>query len=79
MLKTNAIERAEALGWSMHELSKRSGISVWMLYKIKDGSRTPGVVVIEGLLRAFPNLGYRDLFVSENGAHASQPVEAEVA
>ena len=66
VLKTTAFERADALGWSMAELAARSGLSVETLYKLKDGTRTPGTKTIEGLLRAFPNLSYRDLFVPAN-------------
>lgn len=62
-LKTTAFERAEGLGWSIAELADRSGLSVETLYKLRDGSRQPGQRTIEGLLSAFPNLGYRDLFV----------------
>lgn len=62
-IMTTAFERADALGWNIAELAARSGLSVETLYKLKDGSRTPGGKTIEGLLRAFPNLSYRDLFV----------------
>jgi transcriptional regulator with XRE-family HTH domain len=73
-LRTTAFERADALGWGMRELSRRSGLSVETLYKIKAGDRTPGGKTIEGLLRAFPNLTYRDLFLP-----GPAPVEASAA
>lgn len=63
MLRTTAFERAEQLGWGVRELSRRSGLSREVLYKLKAGKRQPGLRSIEGLLRAFPNLSYRDLFV----------------
>jgi transcriptional regulator with XRE-family HTH domain len=71
-LRTTAIDRAQAMGWSIAELAARSGLSVETLYKLKDGSRTPGPKTIEGLLQAFPNLGYRDLFlpVTRTDVHA---------
>lgn len=62
-LKTTAFDKATALGWSMSELAKRSGLSVETLYKLRTGDRGPGQRAIEGLMRAFPNLSYRDLFV----------------
>lgn len=62
-LKTTAFERADALGWGVPELARRSGLSEATLYKLRDGTRAPGQKAIEGLLQAFPNLGYRDLFV----------------
>ena len=64
-LRTTAIERAEQLGWSIHDLARRSGLSVETLYKLRDGTRSPGPKTIEALLQAFPNLSYRDLFVPE--------------
>ena len=61
-LTTTAFERADQLGWSMSELHRRSGVSMAALYKYRTGERSPGPKAIEGLLRAFPNLSYRDLF-----------------
>jgi transcriptional regulator with XRE-family HTH domain len=65
-LKTTAFARADALGWNISDLAERSGLSVETLYKLRDGTRQPGQKTIEGLLRAFPNLGYRDLFMPSN-------------
>ena len=62
-LETTAFERAGALGWGIPELARRAGLSTETLYKLRAGDRTPGPKVIEGLMRAFPSLGYRDLFV----------------
>ena len=62
-LRTTAFERMEANGWTIADLAERSGLSEEMLYKLRAGRRGPGPKVIEGLLRAFPNLGYGDLFV----------------
>jgi transcriptional regulator with XRE-family HTH domain len=61
-LRTTAFERADALEWDIAELARRSGLSVETLYKLRSGHRQPGQKVIEGLMRAFPSLGYRDLF-----------------
>ena len=66
MLRTTAFERAEALGWGVRELSRRCGVSRESLYKVKAGNRGPGPRMIEGLLRAFPNLAYRDLFMPDD-------------
>ena len=66
MLRTTAFERAAALNWSIAELGKRSGLSVETLYKLKSGERQPGQKAIEGLMKAFPSLTYRDLFVPAN-------------
>ena len=65
-LKTTAFERAEALGWTLAELASRSGLSIETLYKLKSGDRGAGPKAVEGLLAAFPNLSYRDLFVPSN-------------
>lgn len=65
-LRTTVFDRAETLGWGIPELADRAGLSAETLYKLRDGSRQPGQKTIEGLLRAFPNLGYRDLFVPTN-------------
>ncbi len=84
-MKTTAFERAEALGWTMAELAARSGLSIETLYKLKAGTRHAGPKVVEGLLVAFPNLGYRDLFVASNRTAVQprkidvQPEEAAVA
>jgi transcriptional regulator with XRE-family HTH domain len=72
-LKTTAFDRAEAMGWDVAELAKRSGLSLASLYKLKDGSRSPGPKAIEGLLSAFPNLSYRDLFVPDNRTQVRRP------
>lgn len=61
-LQTTVFERAEALGWGIPELARRAGLSAETLYKLRSGYRQPGQKTIEGLLQAFPNLTYRDLF-----------------
>ena len=66
-LRTTAFERAQALGWTIAELAERSGLSLETLYKLRDGTRKPGPKAIEGLMQAFPNLGYRDLFAPSDG------------
>lgn len=62
-VSTTVFERAEALGWGIPELARRAGLSDETLYKLRRGKRGPGRRTIEGLLQAFPNLSYRDLFV----------------
>lgn len=66
-LQTTAFERAEALNWDIAELARRSGLSIETLYKLRAGKRQPGQKAIEGLMKAFPSLSYRDLFVPANG------------
>lgn len=82
-LKTTAFDRAESLGWTIPELAERAGLSVETLYKLRDGTRQPGQKAIEGLLRAFPSLGYRDLFVpsrsTEVQAESPEVQQVEVA
>lgn len=65
-LRTTAFERADGLEWSIAELARRSGLSIETLYKLRTGERQPGQKAIEGLMRAFPALGYRDLFVPDD-------------
>ena len=72
-LKTTAFDRAAALDWSIADLAKRSGLSIATLYKLRDGTRQPGQQAIEGLLCAFPNLTYRDLFVPSNSTAVQRP------
>ena len=62
-VRTTAFERAEALGWTISELARRAELSEETLYKLRNGERGVGSKVIEGLLKAFPSLTYRDLFV----------------
>jgi transcriptional regulator with XRE-family HTH domain len=81
-LETTAFERAAALGWGIPELARRAGLSEETLYKLRDGTRGPGRKTIEGLLQAFPSLGYRDLFVPSNRTEIRRKrlsVSAEVA
>lgn len=66
-VRTTALERAEESGWSIAELAYRAGLSQETLYKLRSGERQPGRKTIEGLLKAFPGLTYRDLFVPTNG------------
>ena len=66
MLKTTAFDKAEQLGWSIPELARRTGLSKEVLYKMKQRRRSPGPKAIEAMLRAFPNLGYRDLFLPDD-------------
>lgn len=71
-LRTTAFDKADALEWDIAELAKRSGLSVETLYKLRSGKRQPGQKVIEGLMRAFPALGYRDLFVPTDSTAVQQ-------
>lgn len=63
-------------GWTMSELAERSGLSYWTLYKIRRGQRQLGGSSIRGLLRAFPDLRYEDLFctgVQDGGNLTANP------
>ena len=62
------------MGWSIADLAQRSGLSIETLYKIREDSRRPGPKAIEGLLQAFPNLTYRDLFTPRKSTSV-QPAE----
>lgn len=72
-LRTTAFERSQVLGWSIGDLAVRSGLSIETLYKLRDGTRKPGPKAIEGLLQAFPNLSYRDLFVPTDRTTVQEP------
>ncbi len=70
-LQTLAFDAAEAKGWSMKDLARRSGIPESTLYKIKQGERFVGTKTVEGIMRAFPDLPYERLFfVSSDSAVA---------
>jgi transcriptional regulator with XRE-family HTH domain len=71
-LRTTAFDRATALEWDISELARRSGLSVETLYKLRAGTRQPGQKAIEGLMRAFPALSYRDLFVPADSTTVQQ-------
>lgn len=62
-LRTTAFQAADACGWDVDELAKRSGVSKKMLYAMRNGGRNPGTKTIAGLMRAFPHLPYERLFV----------------
>ncbi len=72
------MQRATALGWSQAELGKRSNLSRETLYKLRVGQRKVGPKVIEGFLRAFPNLSYRDLFVPAERSVVHPPSSAVI-
>lgn len=62
-LKTRAFELAEMLGWSVDDLSRRSGIPRSTLYAVKKGDRSVGPKVLNGLMQAFPQVAFDRLFV----------------
>jgi transcriptional regulator with XRE-family HTH domain len=69
-LKTTAFEAAEAKGWTMAELAKRSGVPVMTLYSLRRGHRSIGPKVIPGIMRAFPDLPFERLFLPADSAIA---------
>jgi hypothetical protein len=71
-LRTTAFQAAEALGWDLPELSKRSGIPLKTLYALRDGTRRPGPKTIAGLMRAFPQLPFERLFMPADSANADK-------
>ena len=72
-LKTTAFDAAEARGWSLAELSRRSGLPIWTLYSLKSGHRSAGPKAIQGIMRAFPDLPYERLFMPADSAVAQKP------
>jgi transcriptional regulator with XRE-family HTH domain len=60
--KTSAFEAADAMGWSIAELSRRSGVPVHTLYEIRRGRRSVGSKTMPGLRQAFPQLSFEQLF-----------------
>lgn len=71
-LRTTAFEAAEAKGWTIEELAHRSGIPRSTLYQIRLKRRRPGPKVIPGIMRAFPDLPFERLFVSDDSATAQR-------
>lgn len=69
-LKTTAFEAAEAKGWTMAELARRSGIPRSTLYSLQRGYRSVGPKVIPGIMRAFPDLPFERLFLPADSAIA---------
>lgn len=78
--RTTAFRAAEALGWDINELAKRSGVPASTLYEIRCGRRGVGAKTMPGLRRAFPHLSFEQLFVSSDSALAEKrDTVAEVA
>ena len=70
--RTTAFEAAEALGWSMEELARRSSVPVSTLYEIRRGRRRVGPRTMPGLRKAFPHLSFEQLFVPVDSATADR-------
>jgi predicted transcriptional regulator len=68
--RTTAFKAADALGWNMEELARRSGVPSSTLYEIRRGRRFVGPKSMPGLRRAFPHLSFEQLFVSTDSATA---------
>ncbi|MPZ68620.1 MAG: hypothetical protein GEU71_03735 [Actinobacteria bacterium] len=64
--RTRAFEVMGERKWSLKELAARADLPASTLYQIRLGRRGCGPVAIRGLLRAFPSLGYRDLFFDDD-------------
>jgi transcriptional regulator with XRE-family HTH domain len=78
--RTTAFKAAEALGWDMEELARRSGVPASTLYEIRRGRRFVGPKTFAGLRKAFPHLSFEQLFVSSDSAIAqSDNVTVEAA
>lgn len=75
--RTTAFDAAEALGWDINELAKRSGVTASTLYEIRKGRRFVGPKTIPGLRRAFPHLSFEQLFVPFDSALAEN--ESDIA
>lgn len=71
-IRTTAFDAADALGWDMEELAKRSGVPASTLYEIRRGRRYVGPKTIPGLLKAFPHLSFAQLFVPSDSASAEK-------
>jgi transcriptional regulator with XRE-family HTH domain len=54
-------------GWSMTELAQRSGLSLRVLYYLRDG-RQPSTETMQSLMRLFPEVPFEALFVSVDSA-----------
>jgi predicted transcriptional regulator len=61
--RTTAFDAADALGWDMDELARRSGVPPSTLYMVRRGVRGVGSKTMLGLRRAFPHLSFDQLFV----------------
>lgn len=78
--RTTAFEAADALGWSVGDLAKRSGIPASTLYEIRNGRRFVGPKTIPGIRKAFPQLSFEQLFVPVDSTIVeSDGIVAEVA
>lgn len=84
--RTTAFEAADALGWDIDELARRSGVPASTLYMVRRGVRGVGSKTMLGLRRAFPQLSFEQLFVlvdntnvQKSGAVVSEREPEEVA
>lgn len=77
-LRTTAIDAAAARGWSKAELSRRTGLSLSLIYQLAAGSR-PGAKAISAIMEVFPDLPFERLFVptdSKKLQETDSPLEA---
>lgn len=59
---------ARARGWSLVELAERAGLSIRVIYYLRDG-RQPSAATMEALMRVFPAVAFGDLFVSADSTN----------
>lgn len=71
--RTTAFEAADALGWDMDELARRSGVPASTLYMVRRGERGVGSKTMLGLRKAFPHLSFEQLFVLAENTKVHKP------
>lgn len=74
--RTTAFNAAEAMGWDMEELARRSGVPVSTLYEIRRGRRFVGPKTMPGLRQAFPHLSFEQLFFVPSGSASAEIEDA---
>lgn len=66
-LRTNRLrEEMRRRGWRQVDVAYHAGLTEDFVSKLLSGERRPGGRAIAGLLRAFPELSFDDLFVIED-------------
>jgi transcriptional regulator with XRE-family HTH domain len=82
MLRTTAIDLARERGWSLADLARKSGLSIRQIHYLADGRRGCGPETIQRLMRTFPGVSFKRLFVpvdSTNVQTSDTPEEKLVA
>lgn len=62
-LKRDALEKLQSeMQWNDTALAEHMGINRVQIWRVKEGHNEPGRDFIAGILKAFPNVSFEDIF-----------------